>query len=245
MTKKEKKLLNNERTEILYQWDQWFEIPLIILGLCWLILIIVELTTGLSPLLANLSFTIWIIFILDFIIRFSLAPLKIKYLKHNWLTIISLVAPAFRVFRVFSLLKATRSFHLLKIFSSIRRSMQILGIMFGRHGFGYIITLTFIIILLGSAGMYAFENKFVNYGDALWWTSMLITTMGSDFWPQTAEGRILCLGLAIYAFAIFGYITANVASYFIEKDKKNYNETQKILDAIEELKSEIKTLKQK
>jgi len=243
MNKKEKQLLNNERTKILSQWNQWFELPLIVLGLIWLILIILELTRGLSPLLETLSFTIWIIFILDFIVRFSLAPFKFQYVKSNWLTLIALIAPAFRIFRIFTLLKATRSIYLLKLASSFRRSMQILGITFSRNGFGYIITLTSIVILLGAAGMYAFENNLNSYGDALWWTSMMITTMGTDFWPKTAEGRILCLGLAIYAFAIFGYITATVASFLIEKDKQNNNETKKILDAIEEIKLEIKALK--
>lgn len=241
--KQDKNKLDEERSKILFLWDKWFEIPLIILGFCWLVLIIIELSIGLSPLLENLSFTIWIIFILDFIVRFSIAPYKINYLKSNWITIIALIVPAFRVLRGFVLLKATRSIYLVKVATSIRRGMQILGSVLGRHGFGYIIGLTFIIILLGAVGIQALEGKFENYGDALWWTAMMITTMGTDFWPQTAEGRILCLGLAIYAFAIFGYITATVASFLIEKDKKGKGEYQKLLDVLEEIKLEIKSLK--
>ncbi len=238
----DKNKLDKERSEILYLWDKWFEVPLIILGFCWLVLIIIELSKGLSPLLENLSFTIWIIFILDFIIRFSIAPHKINYLKSNWITVIALILPAFRVLRGFVLFKAMRNIYLLKVATSIRRGMQILGSVLGRHGFGYIIGLTFIIILLGAAGIQALESKFENYGDALWWTAMMITTMGTDFWPQTAQGRILCLGLAIYAFAIFGYITATVASFLIEKDKKSKVEYQKILVILEEIKIEIKSL---
>ena len=241
--KHDKKKLDEERSEILSLWDKWFEIPLIVLGFCWLVLIIIELSMGLSPLLENLSFTIWIIFILDFIIRFSLAPYKINYLKSQWITVIALIIPAFRVLRGFALLRAARSVYLVKVAASIRRGMQILGSVFGRNGFGYIIALTFSIILLGAAGIQALEGKFENYGDALWWTAMMITTMGSDYWPQTAEGRILCLGLAIYAFAIFGYITASVASFLIEKDKNYKNEYQKILDDLKEIKIEIKSLK--
>lgn len=241
--KQDKKKLDGERSKILSLWDKWFEIPLIILGLCWLVLIIIELSIGSSPLLENLSFTIWIIFILDFIVRFSLAPFKIHYLKSQWITVIALIVPAVRVLRGFRLLRATKSIYLMRIAASLRRGMQILASVFGRHGFGYIIGLTFIIILLGAAGIQVFEDKFKNYGDALWWTAMMITTMGSDFWPQTVEGRILCLGLAIYAFAIFGYITANVASLLIENDKKNTNDYQKLLDALEEIKIEIKSLK--
>ena len=241
--KQDKKKLDKERSEILSLWDKWFEIPLIILGFCWLVLIIMELSIGLSPLLENLSFTIWIIFILDFIVRVSIAPYKINYLKSQWITVIALIVPAFRVLRGFVLLKATRSIHLVRVAASIRRGMQILGSVFGRHGFGYIIGLTIVIILLGAAGIQALEGKFDNYGDALWWTAMMITTMGTDFWPETTEGRILCLGLAIYAFAIFGYITATVASFLIEKDKKDTDEYQKLLDVLEKIMLEIKSLK--
>jgi voltage-gated potassium channel len=47
---------------------------------------------------------------------------------------------------------------------------------------------------------------------------MLLTTMGSEFWPQSPEGRLICLVLSVYAFAVFGYITATLASYFIGSD---------------------------
>ncbi|MBA3238732.1 MAG: ion transporter [Parachlamydiaceae bacterium] len=241
--KQDKEKLDEERSKILSLWDEWFEIPLIILGFCWLVLIVIELSAGLTPLLENLSFTIWIVFILDFIVRFSIAPFKINYLKSQWITLIALIVPAFRVFRGFRFLRATRSIYLVKVVASVRRGMQILGSVLGRHGFGYIMGLTFIIILLGAAGIQALEGAFVNYGEALWWTTMMITTMGTDYWPQTAEGRILCLGLAIYAFAIFGYITATVASFLIEKDKKNQGDYQKLLDTLEEIKIEIQSLK--
>jgi voltage-gated potassium channel len=47
---------------------------------------------------------------------------------------------------------------------------------------------------------------------------MILTTMGSDFFPKTAEGRILCFVLAVYGFCVFGYITASLASFFVERD---------------------------
>jgi hypothetical protein len=49
--KKNKKKLDEERLKILLLWDKWFEIPLIILGFCWLVLITIELSIGLRPLL--------------------------------------------------------------------------------------------------------------------------------------------------------------------------------------------------
>jgi hypothetical protein len=52
------------------------------------------------------------------------------------------------------------------------------------------------------------------------WTAMLLTTMGSDHWPRTPEGRVLCLLLAIYAFAVFSYVTASITAYFVGKDQQ-------------------------
>jgi len=51
---------------------------------------------------------------------------------------------------------------------------------------------------------------------------MIMTTMGSQYWPQTPEGRMLCLFLALYAFAVFGYVTAAIATFFIGLDTKIY-----------------------
>ena len=47
---------------------------------------------------------------------------------------------------------------------------------------------------------------------------MTLTTMGADFFPLTPEGRLLGLLLAIYGFAVFGYVTASIASFFVARD---------------------------
>jgi voltage-gated potassium channel len=82
-----------------------------------------------------------------------------------------------------------------------------------------------LVIFSGAAGMYAFENGtpggLNSYGEALWWTAMVMTTMGSQYWPQTLEGRVLCVFLALYAFAVFGYVTATLATFFIGRDAEN------------------------
>ena len=55
-----------------------------------------------------------------------------------------------------------------------------------------------LVNVAGAAGMYAFErgvpgSEVGTFGSALWWTAMTLTTMGSDYFPKTAEGRLLCL----------------------------------------------------
>ncbi len=223
--------LKNERYELLRRLEDLLEVPMLVLAFVWLALLVVELIYGESLLFGIIGAIIWIIFILDFALEFVLAPHKVAYLKHNWLTAMSLLVPAlrlFRVFRVFRLLRlarAGRSFRLLRVISSLNRGMRALGASLSRRGFGYVLALTLLVTFTGAAGMYAFENQapggINSYGEALWWTTMVLTTMGSQYWPQTVEGRVLCVFLALYGFAVFGYVTATLASFFIGRDAAN------------------------
>jgi voltage-gated potassium channel len=101
--------------------------------------------------------------------------------------------------------------------------------------------------------MYAFENEapggLHSYGEALWWTAMIMTTMGSQYWPQTAEGRVLCVFLALYAFGVFGYMTAALATFFIGRDAEDdgaelagAKQLAAVRDEVTALREEIRTL---
>ncbi len=228
----EKKIIrqkvNAERRSLVEQIESWLEMPMLVLGFVWLVLLVIELTSNLSPVLELVGTIIWIIFILDFALEFTLAPDKTDYLKANWLTALSLAVPAlrvFRIFRVFRILQAARAargLRLFRVLTSLNRGMKALGASFGRRGFGYVVALSIIVTFAGAAGMYAFENETPNglktYPDALWWTAMLLTSIGLDYFPQTGEGRVLCFVLALYGFAVFGYVTATLATFFIGRD---------------------------
>jgi voltage-gated potassium channel len=248
----EKGELKKERSELLQQVEDWLETPMLVLGFAWLALLVVDLIWGLSSLLQVISNVIWIIFIVDFAVTFTLAPHKLVYLKHNWLTVIALALPALRVFRIvrlLRLLRATRGLRLVRVIGSLNRGMGALRASMGRRGFGYVIALTAIVTLVGAAGMYAFESEtpdgqgLKDYGAALWWTAMLITTLGSEYWPQTPEGRILCFILALYAFSVFGYVTATLATFFVGRDAENDEAEVAGAKSIEALQEEIKALR--
>lgn len=247
-----KQQIDNERSEVLQQLEDWLETPMVILGFVWLALLIVDLVWALSPLLEIIGTAIWIIFIMDFGLKFTLAPQKATYLKSNWLTVISLLLPALRIFRITRVMNLLRSasvargLRLVRIVSSINRGMKALGASMGRRGFGYVIALTGIVIVSGAAGMYAFENEIRgglnSYGLALWWTAMLLTSIGSEYWPQTAEGRVLCFILSLYGFAVFGYVTAVLAAFFVGRDAECEKAEVAGTKSIGELRSEIVAL---
>lgn len=226
----ENEQLEHERLRALAEFEGWLEGPMLALGFVWLALLVLEFVTGGSALISLFSLVIWGVFLLDFLLRLALAPRKGRYLRRNWLTAISLLIPALRVVRIarfarlFQLARTARGLRLLRVVTSLNRSMKALGATMRRRGFGYVLALTVLVTFSGAAGMYAFESDvpgsegFASYGEALWWTAMLLTSIGSEAWPQTAEGRILGLMLAVYGFAVFGYLTATLASFFVGRD---------------------------
>jgi voltage-gated potassium channel len=232
-----------ERQSTVARLHRSLEKPLLALSFVWLALLIVEYTVGLNAALRILGGAIWVIFLVEFVVAFILAPRKLAYLKHNWLKAIALLAPALRLLRIARFLRFARGMRLVRVVGSLNRAMQALGATLRRRGFGYVAALTLIITFVGAAGMYAFEadapgGGFESYWTALWWTAMIMTTMGSEYWPKTPDGRVLCLVLAIYAFSVFGYVTATLASFFVGRDADSDDN-----DGIAALAKEVRTLR--
>ena len=72
---------------------------------------------------------------------------------------------------------------------------------------------------------------------------MIMTTLGSEYWPQTPEGRVLCIILSLFAFAVFGYITAAIATFFVGQDAENKKGELAGAKQIELLHAEILDIK--
>jgi voltage-gated potassium channel len=239
-----------ERKKLLRSIEQTLEGPMIFLGFVWLVLLVVELIWGINKILEYISLGIWGIFILDFLIKISLAPERLQFLRKNWLTVISLFIPALRVFRVFRfvrLLRGIRGLRLVRIVSSLNRSIRSLGKTMQRRAFGYVMIITLIVTFAGAAGMYAFENPnpgFTSYGLALWWTAMRVITSGNEYNPLTPEGRGLGLLISVFGFSIFGYFTATFATFFIGRDAEEKDAPLAGSKEIEELRSEIMALRE-
>lgn len=247
--------LEHERYALFQRFEDWLETPMLVLAFVWLALLIVELIWGANAFFETIGTIIWIIFIANFVIEITLAPRKIAYVKQNWLTTVSLIVPALRIFRlvrvvrVLRLARAGRGLRLVKVVGSLNRAMHALGSTLSRRGFGYVVVLTGIVTLVGAAGMYAFEHEIAggegldSYGEALWWTAMIMTTMGSQYWPQSIEGRLLCFFLALYAFAIFGYVTAMLATYFVGRDIEKHEAGMASAKSMAALKKELTALR--
>lgn len=218
------------RWRVLSAFERRLDRPLAVLGLVWLALFILDVTRGLGPALTGLNIAIWLVFVADFVLRLLLAPDRLLYLRRSWLTALSLLVPALRVFRFAAaaravrVLPAARGVRLVRAVGSLNRGMTALAATMRRRGVSYVVALTVAVVFAGAAGMYALEpatdggGGFTGYADALWWTAMIITTIGSAYWPRTPEGRILAVLISVYAIGVFGYLTAALASFFVGRE---------------------------
>ena len=85
---------------------------------------------------------------------------------------------------------------------------------------GQLAIVSAMVILIGAALGFLLEagapgSRIQDFGDALWWSAALVTTIGSDLYPVTAAGRILSFLIMIYAIGIFTYFIGSVASVLV------------------------------
>jgi voltage-gated potassium channel len=219
----------SERWRALEQLDDWLRTPMLLLSLSWVGIVLMELLRGSSRLLEIFGTGIWLIFILEFLLRFALAPEKLPFLRSNWLTILSLIVPALRIFRGLRLLRAGRALRgarLVRIVGTANRSMNALKSTLRRRQFHYVAGLTILVVTLGAAGMLSFEPR------AKWRAASppIGTRSGGRHAGQHDRVRLLAaddgrtdprLPAAVYGLAVFGYITASFASFFVGREPRS------------------------
>jgi len=243
---------NPKRWRTVTQLEDWLRTPMVLLSLVWLAIVVLQLMGNSNGFLAGVATVIWILFILEFAVSFALAPAKLAYLKRNWLTAIALIIPALRLFRAvaaFRALSGLRGVQLVRIVGTANRGMNALRGTLKRRGFGYVGALTLLVLTLGAAGMLYFEpasqvkGGFTSYWDSLWWTGMLLTTIGSQYWPVTPEGRALSFLLSLYGVGVLGYLAATLASWFIGQDADKPDGPVAGSSELEALRQEIAQLR--
>lgn len=90
------------------------------------------------------------------------------------------------------------------------------------------ITMLFATVYFASLIFYVLETKVnplvTNYGDALWWAFMDVTTVGSNIIAVTVTGRVLSVLLAALGMMMFPIFTVYVTSLVqrTNKEKKAY-----------------------
>ncbi|MDQ3673379.1 MAG: ion transporter [Gemmatimonadota bacterium] len=217
--------IHSERLELLAHLEAMLEPIMMMLGLLFLGLFAFEYSgVDFTPLekswIDRAETTIYWVFAGDFIVRFAIAPAKIRFLRTNWITALSLALPALRPLRAVGAAGSLSTVHLLRLLSGANHGMRALRHITRGRQFAYLVSLTFIVTLLSAGGVLFFERNardanITDASDAIWWAATLVTTINSNDDPVSFPGRIIGLLLRIYAVSVLGFITASIASYLI------------------------------
>jgi voltage-gated potassium channel len=241
--------------------ERKLEWPMLLLSFLWLCVLIAELASGSRPGLMAVGTVIWSVFILYFAMRLLAADHRMNFFRKNWLFVAAILVSALRFFPFLQSsplvrgLTATFGIQVVWIFASADQGMRFLRELLGRRGAGYALALTSVVLVAGAAGMVHFEGVSTDpqtlqtYPKALWWTAMQMTNIGSSYSIRTVGGRILCLGISVYSAVMFGYLTALVATFLIDREAKepklenaHQKSVQEIHDEVVQLRRRIEDL---
>ncbi len=243
--------INAPKYPMLLALAKKLELPMLLLSFVWFCILIAELVYGTTTVLSDFGTGIWIVFIFYFTARLATVANRKSFLKKNWLFVLAIVISVLRFFPLLQpfplvrALTATFGMQVIWIFASADQGMRSLRRALGRRGAGYALALTFVVIFGGAAGILHFEGisddpqSIHTYPRALWWTAMQMTNIGSAYSIKTPGGRILCLGISVYAAGMFGYLTALFATFLIDRDAKDLKPEIARQKSIQDIQQEL------
>lgn len=221
-------LSKEEREDLRERVDRWFDLPLLLAAIALVLLLVIEATQTLQPpwdlYLEWVSLAIWAVFALEFGLRLWLSPDRSNYLRTHWLDALAVALPAFRVFRAVRALRAARALRVVRLLVFGGRGASELIERLRRRQLGKLAVVTAFVILLGSALLFLAETRsgespIASFGDALYWTTMIVVGTESGLALSSTWGRLVTLALVFYSIVVFSYLIGAVASLWIEEDR--------------------------
>jgi voltage-gated potassium channel len=200
----------------LLHWEQRTEWPMAALAVLFLAVYATEvLATGLPSgwhsALVVLDYTIWAIFVAEFLVRVTLATRRGWYLLHHVPDLAMLGLPFLRTLRVLRLVPLLRALNRW-VADSLRGKVVVYGS-----------TTAVLLVFTGSlAALDAERNapgaSITDFGRALWWGCATITTVGyGDVEPVTGQGRLVGVAVMVGGVMLVGAVTASFATWLIDR----------------------------
>ena len=221
--------------------------PLVVLAVLWLPVLVVpliaKLSTPVEDALTTIDYIVWAAFVVEYLVKLYLAPSRRHFVRMHVLDLIVIAVPFLRPLRATRLLRLLRLVRVGVVLAEVvRRARAILT----HRGLHYVLLTVVILVLVGAGMVLGFEHNasgsnIHDYGDALWWSVVTVTTVGyGDRFPITAGGRGVAVVLMLVGIGLVGVLTATVASYFVEqRDESRDADFNRRLDRIEQMIEEL------
>jgi voltage-gated potassium channel len=228
--------------------EKRLEIPMLIASVAVIPSLVVE-QTATNPAVAAVAWAInaliWLAFLVEYALLFWIAPDRWLYVKSHKLdlAIVVLSPPllvpeamgalrAVRSLRILRMMRAARAarsargLRLLRLFAFVGRAVTGANRALRRHGTHYVIAAVLLSVLVAGGLLHLLEPYHVpTMWDGLWWAITTVTTVGyGDITPETWIGKALAVVLMVVGIGLMAVVTANIASWFVQKDQESEGE---------------------
>ena len=197
------------------RWRKYSEWPLLAAALVFLVAYSIEVIENLpdarSAVFDWIIWSTWALFIVDFVANLILAERRARWLVRNLHEIVILALPMLRPLRLLRLLTLLR---LMKKFAGHALRGRVVTYALGGSVVGVYVGALAVL----DAEQDADGSNIRNFGDALWWAAVTLTTVGyGDHYPVTFIGRCVAVVLMVCGLGLVGVIAAAIASWLVEQ----------------------------
>ena len=167
----------------------------------------------------------WCVFVLDYVANLWLAENRRQWFIRNLHELVIVALPFFRPLRLL---------RLVTLLSVLHRTVG--GTLRGRV-VTYVAGSAALLVFVGALAVldveqWAPDAKILTFGDALWWATSTITTVGyGDMYPVTPIGRLVATALMMSGIAVLGVVTASIASWLVQRVEDT---AESVAEAVEE-----------
>jgi voltage-gated potassium channel len=198
------------------RWERRTALPLTVLSVVFLAAYAVPvLWPGLPPWVhltcEAVALVIWGVFAADMTVRLVLAGDRRRFLREHLFDLAVLLLP---------LLRPLRAVRLVMVVWTISRRTEVWAR--GRLA-TYVGATTVLLVVVAALAVLEEERNapdanITTFGDALWWSTVTITTVGyGDRYPVTTPGRFVAVGLMIGGIGLIGFVTGSLATWIVER----------------------------
>ncbi|MFQ5381232.1 MAG: potassium channel family protein [Dehalococcoidia bacterium] len=223
------------------------DLPLTLLAVILIPLLVLPLLFDLpAPVVRSFEagdYLIWGVFAAVFTVKLAVAPRRIPFLRENWLEAALVVLPMLRP------LRAMRALRLARVVAAVGFNIEVSERFFAQRSTRVVAALT-VALLAGGAGLVLAVERdadganITNFGDALWWAAVTITTIGyGDHFPVTAAGRGVALALTLVGIAVVSTLTAAIAALIVREGEGTAVELSDIMRELKEIRGELEALR--
>jgi voltage-gated potassium channel len=220
------------------------ELPLTVLAVAWLPVLVIPLVARVPARVADsfdaVDYLVWGVFVAEYLAKLYLVPSRARFIRSHLLDLLIIAVPVLRPLRALRLLRLLRMFTFTRagliLTSGLGRARALLT----HKGLHFVLLSVLGIVGVGAAMELAFEqhapgSNIHDFGDALWWAVVTVTTVGyGDKYPVSAGGRGVAVVLMLTGIGLVGVLSATVASYFVgQRAEADMTELHRRLDRIE------------